>query len=61
MMDYLKGASAVVLAIIVVTLGLAFIALIFVVSFFLRIILSIALAGGIVYLIIRGYMESQKK
>ena len=60
-MDYLKGASAVVLAIIVVTLGLAFIALIFVVSFFLRIILSIALAGGIVYLIIRGYMESQKK
>ncbi len=60
-MDSLKGASAVVLAIIAVTVGVIFITLIIVVGFFLRIILSIALAGGIVYLIIRGYMESQKK
>jgi len=61
MMDSLKGASAVVLAIIATIVGVAFIALVIVVGFFLRIILSIALAGGIVYLCILGYMQSQKK
>lgn len=60
-MDSFKGASAILLAIIAVSVGVAFLAIIIVVGFFLRVILGIAFAIFVAYWIIRAIMEAQKK